>query len=598
MSNYIPQVEQLQKIADELGNEKAVNAAKFLKQRIENPDSYVVCLGESCSGKSTIINHIIGKDILPVSGVPSTAAIAEICLDKTCTEDSFFAINKNATMEEIDNETFCKLALKPDDELERLRVVSHSDKDWSGIKLFDTPGYGSLVSEHEEVLMNFLPDCDAILYTVSYKIGIQDEDYVFIQSMSELTRCGIPFCLIINRCPVGTKENDIRVVEIKNYVKGLLEVTDIPMVLVETFGKEDNNSRYSIDKIQSFILDTVKSETRINELNEAFRGYTCDLCDMIESGIDKKISFASIDKEEGQLLIDATKEYISALRKAKYEIVGPGFDRLIENFPKHVDLCAENLKNACIAEVDKQSTFEKEESQVFVSHYLLKYNGQKQAEELQFFLEKELTAIDEELNDYLNKAVVKIENDLKIKNVSEAAKSGFEILKGGGKEALGRGLIVYFARFGGQGGAGAGIANAASHYLKQFGNMFGKTFSLETHNALKHFLKQVGLTSTKSLAVAAVIVIDAIATVVDLTTWKATLRKSLGKAAKKWAEDVKSLTKKDLEKLRADNIKSLEELACMAEEELLPLTEEDSVDIDYLKMQKGIVDGIRRSVKA
>ena len=598
MSNYIPQVEQLQIIADELGNEKAVNAAKFLKQRIENPDSYVVCLGESCSGKSTIINHIIGKDILPVSGVPSTAAIAEICLDKTCTEDSFFAINKNATMEEIDNETFCKLALKPDDELERLRVVSHSDKDWSGIKLFDTPGYGSLVSEHEEVLMNFLPDCDAILYTVSYKIGIQDEDYVFIQSMSELTRCGIPFCLIINRCPVGTKENDIRVVEIKNYVKGLLEVTDIPMVLVETFGKEDNNSRYSIDKIQSFILDTVKSETRINELNEAFRGYTCDLCDMIESGIDKKISFASIDKEEGQLLIDATKEYISALRKAKYEIVGPGFDRLIENFPKHVDLCAENLKNACIAEVDKQSTFEKEESQVFVSHYLLKYNGQKQAEELQFYLEKELTAIDEELNDYLNKAVVKIENDLKIKNVSEAAKSGFEILKGGGKEALGRGLIVYFARFGGQGGAGAGIANAASHYLKQFGNMFGKTFSLETHNALKHFLKQVGLTSTKSLAVAAVIVIDAIATVVDLTTWKATLRKSLGKAAKKWAEDVKSLTKKDLEKLRADNIKSLEELACMAEEELLPLTEEESVDIDYLKMQKGIVDGIRRSVKA
>jgi hypothetical protein len=319
---------------------------------------------------------------------------------------------------------------------------------------------------------------------------------------------------------------------------------------------------------------------------------------MIESGIDKKISFASIDKEEGQLLIDATKEYISALRKAKYEIVGPGFDRLIENFPKHVDLCAENLKNACIAEVDKQSTFEKEESQVFVSHYLLKYNGKKQAEELQFYLEKELTAIDEELNDYLNKAVVKIENDLKIKNVSEAAKSGFEILKGGGKEALGRGLIVYFARFGGQGGAGAGIANAASHYLKQFGNMFGKTFSLETHNALKHFLKQVGLTSTKSLAVAAVIVIDAIATVVDLTTWKATLRKSLGKAAKKWAEDVKSLTKKDLEKLRADNIKSLEELACMAEEELLPLTEEESVDIDYLKMQKGIVDGIRRSVKA
>ena len=597
MSNYIPQVEKLQKIAEELGNEKAIHAAKFLKQRIENPDSYVVCLGESCSGKSTIINHIIGKDILPVSGVPSTAAIAEICLDKSCTEDSYFAINKNATMEVIDNETFRKLSLKPDNELERLRVVSNSDKDWSGIKLFDTPGYGSLVSEHEEVLMNFLPDCDAILYTVSYKIGIQDEDYAFIQSMSELTRCGIPFCLIINRCPIGTKENDVRVVEIKNYVKGLLEVTEIPMFLIETFGKEDNYSYKSVEKIQSFIIETVKSEKRINELNEAFRRYTCDLCDIIDSGIDKTISFASIDKEEEQLLIDATKEYISALRKAKYEIVGPGFDRIIENFPRQVDSCAENLKKACIKEVNNQSTFEKEESQVFVSHYLLKYNGQKQAKELQFYLEEELNDIDNKLNDYLNKAVVKIENDLKIKNVSEATKSGFEILKNGGKEALGRGLIAYFAKFGGQGGAGAGVANAASHYLKQFGNMFNKTFSLETHNALKHFLKKVGLTSTKALAVAAVIVIDAVATVIDLTTWKATLNKSLEKATKKWAEDVKSLTKKDLEKLRADNIKSLEELACMAEEELIPLTQEKSVDVDYLKMQKEIIYGIRRSVE-
>ena len=348
MSNYSLQVEQLIKIADEIGNEKIVNTAKFLKQRVENPDSYVVCLGESCSGKSALINHIIGKDILPVSGAPSTAAITEICLDKDCKEDSFFAINKNATMESIDKDTFCQLALKPDDELERIRMVTLSDKDWSGIKLFDTPGYGSLISEHEEVLMGFLPECDAILYTVSYKIGIQDEDYVFIQSMSELTRCEIPFCLIINRCPVGIKEDDARIVEIKNYVKGLLEVTELPMILVETFGREDNNSHNSIDRLQGYILDTVKSETRINELNDAFRDYTCDLCDMIVSDIDKKISLASIDKGESQILIDEQKDYISALRRAKYEIVVPGFDRLINNFPKHVDLCAENLRNTCM----------------------------------------------------------------------------------------------------------------------------------------------------------------------------------------------------------------------------------------------------------
>ena len=597
MSNYIPYIEQLLKIANDNGNEKAVNVAKFLKHRIENPDSYVVCLGESCSGKSTIINEIIGKDILPVSGVPSTATITEICLDNECKEDSFFAINKNATMEAIDKDTFCKLVLNPDNQLERLRLVSHSDKNWSGIRIFDTPGYGSLVAEHEEVLMKFLPECDAIMYTVSYKIGIQDEDYVFIQSMSELTRCGIPFCLIINRCPVGIKEDDVRIDEIKNYVKGLLEITEISIVLVESFGKEVD-SYNAIDKIQSFILNTVKSETRLIELNEAFRGYVCDLCEMIESDIDKKINFASLEKEEAQILIDSTKEYISSLRKAKSEIVDPGFNRIIENFSKQVDLCSENLKRSCVEEVNKQNTFEKKETQIFIKQFLLKYHGQKQAEELQFYLEKELLALDEEINNYLNKAVVKIENDLKIRNVSEAAKTGFDLLKRGGQEALGKGLVGYFAKFGGQGGAGAGVANAASHFLKQFGDFFGTSFSLETHNSVKHLLKEVGLTSSKSLAVVAVVVVDAIAEIIDLSTWKVLLAKSLGKAAKDWAKDVKTMTNKDLEKLRHENISNLEELACMAEEELIPLTQEELVDIEYLQMNKEIVAGIRRSVMA
>ena len=53
--------------------------------------------------------------------------------------------------------------------------------------------------------------------------------------------------------------------------------------------------------------------------------------------------------------------------------------------------------------------------------------------------------------------------------------------------------------------------------------MFGKTFSRETHNALKHFISKVGLTSSKAISAAAVLVIDAVVAIVDPTTWKITL---------------------------------------------------------------------------
>lgn len=597
MSNYISQVEELCKIATEIGDEKSVNAAKFLKQRILNPDSYVVCLGETCSGKSTILNGIIGKDILPVSGIPSTASITEICFDKNVKDDEYYAINKNATMEVIDFNTFKQLALKPDDELERLRYVSHSEKDWSGVKIFDTPGYGSIVREHEDVLMEFLPNCDAILYTVSYKVGIQDEDYVFLQSMSELTRYGIPFCLIVNRCPVGVSQNDVRVSEIKKYVTSLLEEKDIPTVLIESFtNPEDGNNSIDTLMIRDFIINSVRSEERKNDLNDAFRGYIEDLCGMIETYIDRKITCAEMSNEELQALMDATKEYINTIREAKYKIVVPEFDKLKENFSKHVDYCAECLKNDCIAEVKNQSVFNKEETSAFIGEFLMKNNGRKQAEELQFFLQTELTAIDKQVNDYLNKAIVKIKDDLSVREISNTAIVGFDAMKGAGRTAAERGLLIYLSKFGGKGGAGAGIANAASHMLKKVGNVFGKTFSKETHNALKHFLSKVGLTSTKAVSVATAVVIDAVVAIVDLTTWQKTLEGAIKKAADEWCKDVKDVTIKDIEKLKSENLKNLEEIACDMEEALTIEESEDSIGVDALKLKKSIVDGIRRSV--
>ena len=58
-------IDRLCGIAKQLGNQDLYRVSLFLRQRINQPDSYVVFLGESCSGKSTIINSLIGKGILP-----------------------------------------------------------------------------------------------------------------------------------------------------------------------------------------------------------------------------------------------------------------------------------------------------------------------------------------------------------------------------------------------------------------------------------------------------------------------------------------------------------------------------------------------------
>lgn len=96
--------------------------SKFLYDRIENSDSYLVFLGETSSGKSSIINGLLGESVLPVKASPSTATITEIQLSLENVQDEYYAINKNATIEKINKKLFVDLCEHPDAELKRLKL--------------------------------------------------------------------------------------------------------------------------------------------------------------------------------------------------------------------------------------------------------------------------------------------------------------------------------------------------------------------------------------------------------------------------------------------------------------------------------------------
>ena len=146
--NLFKIMEELMCLIKPLQNEKLNVLGKFLLQRIANPESYVVLLGETSSGKSTIINSFIKQKILPVSSIPTTGAITEIYFDQDSKKIGFYAVNKNATMEILDESMFRTLVQTPDKDLSRLRVVVPTEvNSLHGSRLFDTPGYGSIINE-------------------------------------------------------------------------------------------------------------------------------------------------------------------------------------------------------------------------------------------------------------------------------------------------------------------------------------------------------------------------------------------------------------------------------------------------------------------
>ncbi len=586
MNDLKKHIDTLYEVTKKIDDSELIQVAKFLRQRIYQPDSYLVFLGESCSGKSTLINTIIGEKILPVSSIPSTSAISEVFFDRDTDEKEFFKINNNATMNRLTYSEFCILATTPNTNFERLRVtIPTNDENKFGIRIFDTPGYGSLIDEHDEVLFDFLPNCDAVVYTVSYKIGIQDDDYTFLQRLTELVRSGIPVYLLINRCPSDITKDDRRIREIVQYVSSLLETSEIPLFIIPSFKENiEENVKEQMNHFWNKVASDLQSEYRKKELYNAFKSYLMDLLKMIQFKLENNIRNIEINETEKALIKEEIKKLREKFSTAVENIVKPGFNRIKIQFPKCVEKSASIIKEETCIQIEKQSSFDKEETSAYINQHLLKFYAGKQVEELQFYLGQELNAIDKEVNDYLNKEIVQFGNDLEIGNVSAAGKAGIDAAKSFASHLLNAGLLKYFAKFGGAGGSGAGVANAASHTLKKIGDFFGKTFSRETHNALKQVLAKVGLTSTKAISVAGTAIIETASLIIDLSTWKPRLCKAVNKTLSSWSDDVTHIVLEDLVKLEEENIKHLENIAKEFEN---TFSEEETSDknIDMLKEQ-------------
>lgn len=122
------------------------------------------------------------------------------------------------------------------------------------------------------------------------------------------------------------------------------------------------------------------------------------------------------------------------------------------------------------------------------------------------------------------------------------------------------GLRQYFAAFGGAGGSGAGVANAAKHLLKKAGDLLGKKFSRETYNALAQTLKKIGFTSVKAIGNAAAVIIEFAQVIIDYSTWKPTLKKEVKKGLGEWYEKSVDTATRDLENLKTQNIKTLNDI--------------------------------------
>ena len=195
-SAFLSLLRDIQDLFNQLGEEFTPEQKRVqeLGNRLASARFHLAVLGQFKRGKSTLLNALIGEELLPSAIVPLTSVptflswgperlVKVIFLDGRAQECCFeSAGDASEFLAQYVTESH-----NPKNHLGVARVeVEHpSPLLQKGVVLIDTPGIGSTFQHNTEATLNFLPQCDAALFLVSADPPITPVEIEFLKAVRE-----------------------------------------------------------------------------------------------------------------------------------------------------------------------------------------------------------------------------------------------------------------------------------------------------------------------------------------------------------------------------------------------------------------------------
>lgn len=515
-----------------------LSLARLIEVRTREPQVFVTVLGETSSGKSTLVNALVETPILPVSAAPSTGAVTHLIVhDKP--ETSCFAIYSDATQQEISQDEFDSLCLNPTKNLLRLQVrIPAREESHLGLHVFDTPGFNSLISAHQEVLTRFIPESDVVVFVVDYRSGFGQVQQDLLELISSLlpTEANVPMILTINLAPSGCKLTDHRVLEIVAHASDCLK-REPHVVLVECATLEEKESDVppmpNADQLWSTIAQTAANP---NCQKEVCRKLDWLLKNLIQDAIAeyerKEYEFAGTDADREQILQQLLE--LRSARDRSQKAVQQTMRRLESKLPDILQRGCEGLKQEIESEIDDANKWaDSRACAEYLGVHKLPFGARELADLAEKEIATDLDRLNNELNEIANTAADKIRDEVHIK--SDASERFAEnIATTITQRVAGTGVNALLRNFGGACGQAAGAGNLAKMFVSKGGNLIGKTFPREIYaNIGRVFTKKM----LARMNIAAMVIIEVGGYLVHVHRWQGKLKKQTSKAANEWCQE-------------------------------------------------------------
>ena len=149
----------------------------------------VAILGRFKTGKSSFLNQLVGREVLPIGVVPVTAVVTELEYGPQERAEVRFLDGRIAVVPMESVAEFMTEAQNPENSkrVSRVQLTLPSMIRYAGLRFVDTPGLFSVFEHNTSVSLDWLPNVGLALVAVAIDHPLSQDDIEFIRKLSRYT---------------------------------------------------------------------------------------------------------------------------------------------------------------------------------------------------------------------------------------------------------------------------------------------------------------------------------------------------------------------------------------------------------------------------
>lgn len=554
---FLNAASHLVELFDINGDQDRAALARLIWQRLALPQAYVTVVGETSTGKSSLVNALLAQPVLPIGAHPTTGIVTHIvCREETVPR--LLAVYRDATQDYIDEDQFQRLSLDPGEDLLRLQVRAAPKSAANvGLHVFDTPGYNALMSRHEEVLMTFLPQSDVIVFVVGHRTGFGQSDQDLFEAVAAATEHdrGIPLVLVVNRTPEACDANDKRVAEIcrlaEDGLKRSFSLQIVHTTKVRAEGGRIEHRTMMAEDLWECVRRLAFDEQRIDAVRRKLEFQLLQLIEDADAAAERDEAKYMSTPEE----LRAIGEALSLMRKGMTESLRE-IDATIKGLeaalPRLVDSLVADINPVIAAEIlGSDNWLGYPDCAEWIAGHRLPFEVRVISRAIEDHIAVELESLNRRLEEIANTAIAELDITVAMRGEDQARRFVLSMVSTFGQRLAGNAINSMLRGLGGVGGAASGAGNLVKMMVSRAGRLFGKRFSREIYNQIgRAFSKKM----LERLNIAVQVAIEVVSFVWEGVTWKDKLIKSSNEAISQWRDEVfKDILEEHLPQIRQAN---------------------------------------------